>query len=171
MTLLNLVFWLLAVVSVGAALAVVSVRDIFKAALFLVVAFLTLAGFFVILSAEFLAVVQVLIYAGAISILIIFAIMLTRDVAQGNPPNRLQPVAVVVASLLLAAIIFVAYQTDWPLLSSGSPETQEAVEGVLANTPQELGGLLVQEFILPFEIAAAILLAAVVGAIALVREP
>ena len=66
-----------------------------------------MAGFFVILNAEFLAVIQVLIYAGAISILIIFAIMMTRDVAHGNLSNRLQPVAFLAALLLLVAILFV----------------------------------------------------------------
>ena len=170
MTVLNLVFWALAVVSVGAALAVVFVQDIFKAALFLVLAFLTMAGFFVILNAEFLAVVQVLIYAGAISILIIFAIMMTRDVARGNLPNRLQPAALVTASLLLAAILFTAFQGEWTLLSS-RPQVEEVVQNeVFTNTPSLLGGLLVREFVLPFEAAAALLLAALIGAIALVRE-
>ena len=171
MTGLSVIFWLLAVVSVAAALAVVFVKDIFKAALFLVVVFLAIAGFFVILSAEFLAVVQVLIYAGAISILIIFAIMMTRDVGRGNLPNRLHPMALVVAVLLLIVIVVTVHQAEWTLLS-GHPGTETMIqEDVLSNTPSLLGGLLVQEFILPFETAAALLLAALVGAIALVREP
>ena len=86
----DIVFWFLAVAAIGASLGVVLVRDIFRAALLLVVVFVAVAGFFVMMSAEFLAVVQVLIYVGAIAILIIFAIMLTRDVRQGNLPNRLQ---------------------------------------------------------------------------------
>ena len=102
----DVVFWVLAVASVVAALGVVLLRDVFRAALLLVVVFLTVAGFFVMMNAEFLAVVQVLIYAGAVAVLIIFAIMLTREVQQGNLPNRLQPAAVLLPALLLAALVF-----------------------------------------------------------------
>jgi len=169
MTVLNVVFWALAVVAIGSALGVVLIRDLFRAALFLVAAFLAMAGFFIILSAEFLAVVQVLVYAGAISILIIFAIMMTRDVAQGNLPNRLSPLALVTAALLLAALVFVAYQGGWRLISD-SPGVEAAQQQVLSQTPSHLGRLLVQEFVLPFEVVGALLLAALIGAIALVRE-
>lgn len=86
----DVVFWLLSVLTIGAALGVVLVKDLFRAALLLVLVFISVAGLFVLLSAEFLAVVQVLIYAGAIAVLIIFAVMLTRDVQRGNLPNRLR---------------------------------------------------------------------------------
>ena len=111
----DIVFWILAVVAVGAALGVVLVKDLFRAALLLVVVFMAVAGFFVLLSAEFLAVVQVLIYAGAISILIIFAVMLTRDVQRGNLPNQLQIPAVLFSALLLAVLVVVAIDTNWDL--------------------------------------------------------
>ena len=150
-------------------MGVVLMRDIFRAALFLVAAFLAMAGFFVLLSAEFLAVVQVLVYAGAISVLIIFAIMLTRDVAKGNQPNRLHLGALVAAGLVLAALVAVAVQGAWPLV--GSPEAERVVQDqVVGSGPVLLGGLLVQEFALPFVVAGALLLAALIGAIALVRD-
>ena len=123
----DVVFWVLAVASVAGALGVVLIRDVFRAALLLVVVFLAIAGIFVLLNAEFLAVVQVLIYAGAIAVLIIFAIMLTREVQQGNLPNRLQPAAVVFPALLLAVLVFVAVDTDWDLLASADdPIPQDA---------------------------------------------
>ncbi len=121
----DIVFWILTVMAVGAALGVVLVQDLFRAALLLVVVFMAVAGFFVLLSAEFLAVVQVLIYVGAIAILIIFAVMLTRDVQRGNLPNRLQIPAVVFASLLLAALVTVAIDTKWDFLPA---EQQERVD-------------------------------------------
>ena len=124
----DVIFYVLAVVSVAAALGVVLLKDIFRAALLLVFVFLAVAGFFVMMNAEFLAVVQVLIYAGAIAILIIFAIMLTRDVQRGNLPNRLQLAAILFPALLLVALIFVAVDTDWNMLPS---EETEASEGVL----------------------------------------
>ena len=182
----DVIFWVLAVGSVAAALGVVLLRDVFRAALLLVVVFLAVAGFFVMMNAEFLAVVQVLIYAGAIAILIVFAIMLTREVQQGNLPNRLQPAAVLFPALLLAALVFTAFDTDWNLLSDQPQELQDRVELVHTNTiggiPDELraevtgsdrsglGELLINDFVLPFEAASVLLLAAIIGALVLVRE-
>ena len=82
-------FWILASLAVISSAAVVLLRDIFRASLFLILSFLAVAGIYIILQADFLAVAQVLIYVGAISVLLIFAIMLTRDTQQGNPSNRL----------------------------------------------------------------------------------
>lgn len=180
-------FWLLAVATVAGALGVVLIKDVFRAALLLVVVFIGVAGSFVLMNAEFLAVVQVLIYGGAVAILIIFAIMLTREVQQGNLPNRLQIGAVALPALLLAALVFAALDTDWNILNDSPPEIVEQAEMVQANTvaglPDEaresvgpsadrsgIGELLINDFVLPFEVAAALLLAAIVGALALVRE-
>jgi NADH-quinone oxidoreductase subunit J len=185
----DIIFWVLAVASVLAALGVVLIRDIFRAALLLVLVFLAVAGFFVMMNAEFLAVVQVLIYAGAIAVLIIFAIMLTREVQQGNLPNRLQAAAVFFPALLLAAVIFVAIDTDWELLEDQPAALQEQIEAVQTNSiggiPIEeqarlglddeahrssIGELLINDFVLPFEAAAVLLLASIIGALVLVRE-
>jgi NADH-quinone oxidoreductase subunit J len=129
----------------------------------------------------------VLIYVGAIAILIIFAIMLTREVQRGNLPNRLQPPAVLFSALLMAALVFVAVDTEWELISDLPVEMQENVELVQTNSvagvPEHLreglgdasdrsglGELLVNDFVLPFEVASVLLLAAVIGALVLVRD-
>jgi NADH-quinone oxidoreductase subunit J len=184
------VFWFLVVAAVGAALGVVLVRDLFRAALLLVVVFVAVAGFFVMLSAEFLAVVQVLIYAGAIAVLLIFAIMLTRDVQRGNLPNRLQIPAVLFSALLLAALVVVATATDWkpipqetqaqatlvqtqavkPVIPPAQTAPAAAPEGRAAPEGGLLADLLIKDFVLPFEAVSVLLLAAVIGALALVRE-
>ena len=186
----DIIFWFLAVAAVGASLGVVLVRDLFRAALLLVVVFVAVAGFFVMLSAEFLAVVQVLIYAGAIAILIIFAIMLTRDVQRGNLPNRLQIPAALLSALLLAALVVVATTTHWkPIpqetqaqvtlvqtqaVKPGMPPAQTASDAVAKGGTAPEGGLLadllIEDFVLPFEAVSVLLLAAVIGALALVRE-
>ncbi|MFH1141729.1 MAG: NADH-quinone oxidoreductase subunit J [Chloroflexota bacterium] len=164
-------FWLLAAVSVVSALAVIRLHDLFRAALMLVVTFFTVAGLLVLLNAEFLAVVQVLIYAGAISVLVIFAVLLTRDVEKGNAPNRLRPPALLGSGLLGAFLVFVALRKEWPLLEDVlSAESLARVEEVFATTPQWLAGLLLREWVLPFEVASVLLLAAILGAIVLVRE-
>ena len=84
----DIVFWVLAVSSIVAAIAVVQMKDLFRAALFLIVCLLAVAGMFVLLRAEFLAAVQVLIYVGAISVLIIFAILMTGDIEEGSPSHN-----------------------------------------------------------------------------------
>ena len=167
----DVLFWLLASVSVVASIAVVRLRDVFRAALMLVVAFATVAGLFVLLSAEFLAVVQILIYVGAISILIIFAVLLTRDIELGNPSNRLRIPALAGAGLVLALLAFVAVRTQWLLVDDVvSQDSLARVEEVVANTPQWLAGLLLREWVLPFEVVSVLLLAAILGAMVIVRE-
>ena len=186
----DIVFWLLSVMAVGGALGVVLVPDLFRAALLLIVVFMAVAGFFILLSAEFLAVVQVLIYVGAIAILIIFAIMLTRDVQRGNLPNRLQIPAVVFSALLFSALVAVAADTQWEFLPDVDQERVELVqtsavttltgevlteEGVTGAEEQAevqeagLADLLISDFVLPFEAVSVLLLAALIGALVLVR--
>jgi NADH-quinone oxidoreductase subunit J len=159
---LEIAFWVIAVLCVGAALGVVLLRDVFRAALFLVFCFLTVAGIFVILSADFLAAVQILIYVGAISVLIILAIMLTREVTRGSLFNKLQLPSLLAAVLFLGATGFAVINTDW-LVSTHPP---------LEPTTAALAGSLFAEngFVLPVEISAVLILAAILGAIVMVRE-
>ena len=158
----EIAFWALAVVGVIAALAVVLLRDVFRAALSLVLCFLTVAGIYITLSADFLAAVQVLVYVGAIAILIILAIMMTREVQRGSPSNRLRIPALVVAVLFFVAVVYAVVNTSWQI--AGIPP-QEPTTSALANRLFGEGG-----FILPLEIAPVLLLAAILGAIVLVRE-
>ena len=186
-------FWILSVAAIGAALGVVLVRDLFRAVLLLAGVFIATAGFFVLLSAEFLAVIQVLIYVGAISILFIFAIMLTQNVRQGNLPNRLQIPAVLFSTLLLAALVVVATQTDWNPIPAGEQQARvdlvqtqsvsvlspEALERAGVVSEEEiaqvekagLADLLIGPFVLPFEAVSVLLLAALIGGLALARPP
>ena len=159
---LEIAFWVLAIIGIVAALAVVLLRDIFRAALCLVLCFLAVAGIYITLSADFLAAVQVLIYVGAISVLIILAIMLTREVQRGSPSNKLRIPAFVVAILFLGVMGFAMLNTPW----------QVSVVPPLEPTTAALAQRLFGEggFILAVEIAAVLLLAAILGAIVLVRE-
>lgn len=159
---LDIAFWILAVVGVVAALAVVSLRDIFRAALALILCFVTVAGIYITLSADFLAAIQILVYVGAISILIILGIMLTREVQRGSLSNKFRIPAFVVAALFLGVVTFALFSTTWQI-STVEP---------IAPTTQALALKLFGEggFILSVEIAAVLLLAAILGAIVLVRE-
>ena len=186
----DVVFWILAVAVIVPALGVVLVKDLFHSVLLLVVVFIAVAGFFVMMSAEFLGVVQVLIYAGAVSILVIFAIMLTRDVQRGNLPNRIQMPALVLSALLLATLVWTATQTEWNLIQEGQQDRVDLVQtssvslvtdetlqasGFVTGEEQAaarqagLADLLIGDFVLPFEAVSVLLLAVVIGALALVR--
>ena len=164
----DIAFWVISASTIVAAIAVVQIRDLFRAALFLVMAFFGVAGMFILLRAEFLAVVQVVIYVGAISVLIIFAILMTRDVERGSPTNRLQIPAAVLAGLFLVATVFVALSTSWNLLDEA--ETAYKVADAYSNTVPMIAGLLLRDFVLAFEAASVLLLAAIIGALVLIRE-
>jgi NADH-quinone oxidoreductase subunit J len=159
---IDIAFWILAVVGVAAALTVVFLRNVFRTALALILCLLTVAGIYITLSADFLAAVQILIYVGGISILIILAIMLTREVHKGSTSNKLRIPAFIVAAIFMGVMIYSAVNTPWAI-SSTPP---------LEPTTAALAGKLLGEggFILAVEIAAALLLAAILGAIVLVRE-
>jgi NADH-quinone oxidoreductase subunit J len=158
----SIAFYVLGGIAVIAALAVVTMKDVFRSAISLILCFLGVAGIYITLSADFLAAAQILIYVGAISILIILAIMLTRDVQHGSLSGRLKFPAMIAAVLVLGAITFAAVQTPWAI--SGAAPT--------APTTATLAGLLFGRggFTLPVEIAPVLLLAAVLGAIVLARE-
>ena len=137
-------------------------RDVFRAALCLIVLFMTVAGVYLLLHADFLAIVQILIYVGAISVLIIVAIMLTRDARHGQPLGYLKYVAGVVALLLLGTIVFGVLNTTFTI-----PQTPP-----LEQTIKPLGKTLFGDggYFLTVEIAAVLLLSAILGAIAVIRE-
>jgi len=159
---LEITFWILAVVGIGAALAVILLRNVFRSALSLIFCFLAVAGIFITLSADFLAAVQVLIYVGAIAILIILGIMLTREVQRGSLSNRLRIPAFIVAVFFLGLVAFAMVNTQWQIAGIAPQEP----------TTSAIGNILFGEdgLILAVEIAPVLLLVAILGAIALVRE-
>jgi NADH-quinone oxidoreductase subunit J len=156
-------FWILAVVAVLAGLLVVTLKNVFRASLALILCFIAVAGIFVTLSADFLAAVQILVYVGAIGVVIILAIMLTRDVHKGSPSNKLKFPAFIVAVLFLAAVCYAMTATRWPV--AGVPPPPQPTTLALGEKLFGAGG-----FILPLEVAPVLLLAAILGAIVLVRE-
>jgi NADH-quinone oxidoreductase subunit J len=159
---IDITFWILAVIGVIAALGVIFLRNIFHTALSLILCLLTVAGIYVTLSADFLAAVQILVYVGGISILVILAIMLTREVHRGNLNNKFRIPAFIIVAVFLGLVLYAMLNTNWPVTT---PPPMEPTTATLAD--EMLGN---NGFILGIEIAAALLLAAVLGAIVLVRE-
>jgi NADH-quinone oxidoreductase subunit J len=157
----DVLFLVFAGVMLGSALLVVTLRDIIRCGIAMVVSFAALAGIYVLLGAPFVAAAQVLVYIGAIAVLILFAVMLTQA---KNAPIRLvfqtQAIPAAIAAVVLAVIIALSVTaTDW-----GEVGTR-----VVTGT-QALARLLFSEFILPFEVVSVLLLAAVIGGVFLAKR-
>ncbi len=156
----HLAFWLLAAMTIGGASMIIFSRNLIHAVIFLIISLLGVAGLYLTLSADFIAVVQVLIYVGAISVLMLFAIMLTPRAERDNSESSLQLPAALVMVLILTVTVYVALDTDWGAVR----------QAALADQARLIGQSLINDYVLPFEIAAVLLTAALVGAIALARH-
>ncbi len=156
----HLAFWSLAAVTLGGALLLVATRNLIHALIYLVLSFIGVAGLYLTLSAEFIAMVQILVYAGAIAVLMLFAIMLTPQASRDNSETTARIGAVMVLGLFAAAAVFVAVDTDWATVA----------DVPVSDSARIIGESLINEFVLPFEIGAVLLTAALVGAVALARE-
>ena len=163
MSVTQAVFILLAGMALLGAVGMVTLRNLLHSALAMILAFFSIAGIYVLLEAEFLAVVQVLVYVGAIATLILFAIMLTRDIVGRRTPvrSRQWPLALAVAAALLVGLWFTLARAVWPLAGAVS-----AGQGTVADLGRELVG----PYALPFEVASVLLLVSMVGALIVARE-
>ena len=153
---------MLAIGILGGGLAVVTLRNIIHSAIAMMICFGSLAGMYALLGAPIIAAAQVLIYLGAISVLILFAIMLTQagDASLPAPFHRQAPIAVGIAIVVVALVGWAAVTTDW--------HSAAAAAGVAIDS---VGNLLFTTYALPFEIIGFLLLAAIIGAIFLARRP
>ncbi len=156
-------FWILSAVMIGSAFLVVTMRDIIRCGLAMIVCFGALAGIYVIIGAPLIAAAQVIVYIGAISVLILFAIMLTQT---KDAPSRLvfqtQAVPAAIASVIIAVVIALAIAaTDWGEVAARVRVSTDALSKVLFD-----------QYVLPFEVVSVLLLAAVIGGVFLAkREP
>jgi NADH-quinone oxidoreductase subunit J len=166
MTALQMVFLVTAAGTLGAAMLVVTVRNLFHAALWLVATLFGVAIIFALLEADFLVVAQVALYIGAISILIIFAVMLTQDIMQtaAAQANR--------QWLLSAAVAIVFFLGLWLILRQLPSFSQSPAGSVPSDSLPRLGQAMVapDQFALPFEVASVLLVATMVGSILLARD-
>jgi NADH-quinone oxidoreductase subunit J len=159
----DVLLWLLAAVMLGSGLLVVTMRDIIRCGLAMIVCFLALAGIYVLMGLPLLGAAQVLVYIGAISVLVLFAIMLTQT---KDAPSRLvfqtQAGPAAIAAVVVAVIIALAVgATDWG----------EVARRARLDT-EEMSRVLFEQFVFPFEIVSVLLLAAVIGGVFLAkREP
>jgi NADH-quinone oxidoreductase subunit J len=166
MTVELVIFIILAIVSIAAALGLLTSRNAVYAALFLILNFATVAVMYLMLNAPFLAIVQISVYAGAIMVLFLFVIMLLGAERLGQPERRpglqwQRPLAIVLAAVLLlqAGYVFFNRIGQTPV-----------AEQLIGAGPMEVGMMLFGPYLLPFEIASLLLLVAMVGAVVLTRD-
>ncbi len=158
----DILFYAFAVLTIGSAIGVVFSRNIVYAAFSLLITFFGVAALYVLLSADFIAITQILLYVGGVLVLIVFGIMLTTraqkvEVKQGF--IRLLP-PVLVAGIIAGTLIGVLTTTKWP--AAGLAPYEE--------TARPIGALLMTTFVLPFELASILLLVALIGAVIIARR-
>ena len=159
----HFLFFLLAIVCVGAVVAMIFSKNQAYSALFIILAFVCLAGLFGLLDAPFIAVIQIIVYAGAIMVLFLFVIMML-NLREGISPERKRWIAglsFVIAGVLIIELIFA--------LKGFLSPAQAAVEAS-PGSPTDLGRLLFTKYLYPFEITSVLIIAALVGAMILVKK-
>ena len=156
------VFYLIAIITVGSAVIVAFSRNIIYSAFSLLGTFAGVAGLYVFLGADFVAAVQVLIYVGGILVLILFAVMLTHRITDVEITNRAvgRVPGLVVVGVFLVLLIQTIRETPWVKVKE------------LAHQPTtaRIGDLFLENYLLPFELASLVLLAAMIGAVVLSRK-
>ena len=160
----QVVFLGIALVTIVGALLVVLSRNLFHSALGLVLSFFGVAGVYFASEAEFVGVSQILVYVGAISTLITFAIMLTRGMMFGttSPRNRQSGTAAIVTVLTFVVLTALVRAVPWPQSGEAIPDG----EAIIAR----IGSMFVNEYFVAFELLALLLLVALAGAIVLARD-
>ena len=158
----SVIFYILAAIIVCSAVLVVTLKNIFHSLLFLVLTFFSVAGIYVLLHAEFLAAVQVLIYVGAITVLLIFAIMMTAQIYSPALRQSNQQVipGIIVVGILLVVTLTVLGNTTWRV-SEKLPASQSV---------NLIGKSLLTTYVLPFEVVSVVLITALIGAIIIARR-
>ncbi len=158
----NITFGLLAAVMGFSAIRVVTTKNVVHAALYLVLVLAGVAGIFILLAAEFLAIVQILVYIGAIVVLFLFGIMLTRaPIGRSNELDNDQRWAGAVVGLGLFALL-------GTILYDGFSDTK--LEGTEVGRTGDVGISIFQTYVIPFEVISILLLAALVGAVVIARR-
>jgi NADH-quinone oxidoreductase subunit J len=166
--LIMVIFLVLSAFTLAAGIMVVTVKNIIHSALWLIASFFSVAAMYLLMEAEFIAIVQVLIYVGAISILVLFAIMLTRHVTGEGVRQLYQRwwIALIVAAALFGLLIVPTVMNySWNTVPP-PPAGQPAA----ISSSVQIGTAFMREYLLPFEIASVLLLVALIGAIVIAYE-
>jgi NADH:ubiquinone oxidoreductase subunit 6 (subunit J) len=162
-TMATIVFFIFAIIAVASAWGVVTSKNIVHSALYLALSFTGVAVLYILLNAEYLAGVQILVYTGAVSIMVVFAVMLTLrgDISESSPNTKKMVWGALVGALVFVMVTLVILtNNDWRILAAPVATT---------NTTVEVSKLLLQWYMIPFEAAAILLTIALIGAVILAK--
>ena len=160
MSVTEILFWFLSVLALGSAIMVVASKSPVHSILFLILTFFAISGHYILLNAQFLAIVNIIVYAGAIMVLFLFVVMLMNLNAESEPPQKnkylLYGGTIAGASLLLVLVAALKQSAI-----GGMIETNNGSTGLIEN----LGKLLFTDYVFPFEISSVLFLSAMIGAV------
>jgi len=159
----DLFFWLLSAISVGCALGVILSRNPVNSVLFLILTFISITGHYIIMNAQFLAIVNLIVYAGAIMVLFLFVLMLMNLNADVEPQKgQLVQLAGVISGGVLFLVLLAAIKTAMP----STIDKHSINIGLIDN----LGKVLFKDYVLPFEISSVLFLSAMIGAVVIGKK-
>ena len=165
MSVTEILFWFLSVLALGSAIMVVASKSPVHSILFLITTFFAISGHYILLNAQFLAIVNIIVYAGAIMVLFLFVVMLMNLNAESEPPQKnkylLYGGTIAGASLLLVLVAALKQST-----TGGMIETNNGSSGLIEN----LGKLLFTDYVFPFEISSVLFLSAMIGAVVISKR-
>lgn len=164
MDLFEIIFWLLSVAAISCALGVILSRNPINSVLFLIATFFSISGHYILMNAQFLAIVNIIVYAGAIMVLFLFVIMLMNLNADAEPQkSRLVQFAGIISGGILFLVILAALRDS-------------AIRGEVSKTSTDIGLIknlgrkLFTDYVLPFEISSVLFLSAMIGAIVIGKK-
>ena len=165
MSVTEILFWFLSVLALGSAIMVVASKSPVHSILFLIITFFAISGHYILLNAQFLAIVNIIVYAGAIMVLFLFVVMLMNLNAESEPPQKnkylLYGGTIAGASLLLVLVAALKQSA-----TGGMIETNNGSTGLIEN----LGKLLFTDYVFPFEISSVLFLSAMIGAVVISKR-
>ncbi len=163
MDIYSILFWFLSVMAVGCALGVILSRNPVNSVLFLIATFVAISGHYILMNAQFLAIVNMIVYAGAIMVLFLFVIMLMNLNADVEPQKgQMVQLAGVISGGVLFLIILAALKTATTI--EVNPQSTDI--GLIGN----LGKVLFKQYVLPFEISSVLFLSAMIGAVVIGKK-
>lgn len=198
---IDVIFYVLSAVIIGLSILVIFIQDIFRASIALAGTFLNIAIIYFMLSAEFIGTVQILVYVGAISVLMAFAVMFLRSLSKSAKPSSYRPFSFFISILVFLSFAVGIYNIEWSKIDNVSDEniiealTERYYElghgehiyitnaksdsgfleienkGVFIDSTSVIGTFLVQEYLLAFQIIGLILVVGVVGGLIIMKEP
>ena len=174
--LIDAVFYLVAFLLITSSFLVLFSSNIYRSAIFLAFSMLSFAGLYFLLSAEFIGVIQILVYVGAVSVLIALSVMLVRDIEKSTESNKYKITSNILIALIIILISSFFINYDWNSYSDNILNSSNCLfsqcannPGILVSSTDWIGKLITADYIIAFQLTGLILLASLIGALALLR--